>query len=777
MEQFRHRLNQPPDPRRDFLESDAYLFVASKLEQFDPSQGEGHLCWLRYRRKPRIAFNHMTMPLEPVEAWEFPPVAYPEPKSLPFQITFVDERTVRLRFRSRPGGWTPDQTSPMLAQKPESSPVWKLSARDDGRHTWQGPYGRVTLTQDPWRIEFLDATGRVVLRTHTLKDGRCMIAGRPLPFSFVRRATDVADSMAASFSLFPGERIYGCGESFSAPNKRGQTVLLSTQDAHGSQTDEMYKPVPFYLSSRGYGVFVHGSTPMTFDFGHSYGDTQVLFSGDENLDLFVFLGSPREVLSHYTALTGRSPRPPLWSFGLWMSRITYHSAAQTREVASKLREHRIPCDVIHLDTGWFETDWCCNYEFSPSRFPDAAQLVDELGQQGFHVSLWQLPYFTPINPLFSEIVNRGLAVRGPGGGLPSEDAVLDFTNPEAVRWYQARLRGLLALGVGAIKVDFGEGAPYAGLYHSGRSGHYEHNLYPLLYNRAAGEITQATKGYTLIWARSAWAGSQRYPLHWGGDAEATDGGMLGSLWGGLSFGLSGFSFWSHDIGGFFPATPRDLYLRWLPFGLFSSHSRCHGIPPTEPWEFDSEFLDTFRRAVEWRYRFLPYIWAQAAVCARDGHPLLRPLFFEFPEDPTSWRIDDAYLFGSDILVAPLFEESQEREVYLPPGEWIDLQSGARHSGARWTRLRAGEVPVILLGRGGSVLPTVEPAAHTGAVDFSSVELWALGTDALLRGLYCAPDQSDARPIEVHARQGGPVVALDPANGRVRWRIRQLGAER
>lgn len=771
MERFRSRLNQPPDPRSDFLEQDAYLFVATHLAAFDAVSGQGTLSWVRHRRKPRVAFDHMTMPLEAVKAWEFPD-NYPEPKELPFSISFVDERTLRVRLRTRAGAFGPDH-SPMLAGPVSQSRAWEPSVRPDGV-LYQGRQGTVFVGTDPWLLRVADARGRTLLKTHTLRDGRSMITGRPVPFSFVRRADDLGQSIAASFGLAPGERIYGCGESFSAPNKRGQTVFLSTQDAHGTETDEMYKPVPFFLSSRGYGAFVHGSTPMAFDFGQSYADTQVLYNGDDALDLFVFLGSPAEVLTHYTALTGRSPLPPLWSFGLWMSRITYDSEAQTREVAHKLREHRIPCDVIHLDTGWFEKDWGCDYRFSTTRFPEPKKMIQDLKEQGFRISLWQLPYFAPNNPLFSEIVEASLAVKGPGGELPSEDAVLDFSNPAAVSYYQEKLRGLLSLGVSAIKVDFGEGAPLNGVYHSGRSGWYEHNLYPLLYNRAAAEITREVTGYTLIWARSAWAGSQRYPLHWGGDAEATDGGMLGSLWGGLSFGLSGFSFWSHDVGGFFPATPRDLYLRWLPFGAFTSHCRCHGLPPTEPWEFDEAFSDSFRRTIELRYRLMPYLWAQAAASAAVGHPLLRPLFFEFPDDPGSWPIDDQFLCGSDILVAPLFEEVTERDVYLPPGSWVDLQSGERHVGPAFRRLRAGEIPAVILGRGGRALPTVAPGPHTGALDFGAIELWALGEPGGMTGLHCAPESNQAHSLEIDWKEGEPRVVVDPSAGRVRFSIRHLG---
>jgi alpha-D-xyloside xylohydrolase len=771
MERFRNRLNQPPDPRGDFLEPDAFVFTAKALDAFDPKTGVGRLSWVRHRRKPRVAFNHMTLPLEPVPAWEFP-ANYPEPKSLPFALHFVDERTLRLRLRSRDGS-LPESESPMLAGGVPESRAWKL-AEAEGSCTWSGPHGSVSLGKDPWFLELRDGHGRSVLRTRTLHDGKCMIAGRPLPFSFVRRGADLAQSIAASFTLFPGEKIFGTGESFSAFDKRGQSVEVSTQDAHGSQTDEMYKPVPFYLSSRGYGAFVHASTPMLFDFGHSYADTQVLFSGDESLDLFLFLGGPAEVLARYTALTGRSPRPPLWSFGLWMSRITYSSEAETRSVAEKLREHRIPCDVIHLDTGWFEKDWACDYAFSSSRFGDPKKMIGDLDEQGFKLSLWQLPYFAPNNPLYQEVLAKDLAVRGPGGELASEDAVLDFTNQDAVRWYERKLRGLLDLGVGAIKVDFGEGAPFNGRYANGRSGAHEHNLYPLRYNRAAADATLASRGYTLIWARSAWAGSQRYPVHWGGDAEASDGGMLGSLRGGLSLGLSGFSYWSHDVGGFFPATPRALYRRWLPFGALTSHCRCHGLPPTEPWEFDAAFVEEFRAAIEFRYRLMPYIWAQAADCSLRGHPLLRPLFFEFPGDRGSFDVDDQYLFGSDILVAPLFEEVVERDVYLPPGAWIDLQTQRRYDGPGFTRIAAGPIHAVILGRGGRAIPTAEPALHTGKLDFERIALWVCAAGAIASGRFCERNQEQSGNVQVKLDGDEAVLVEEPTAGRVAFTLATLG---
>src|SRR3984957_55495 len=327
---------------------------------------------------------------------------------------------------------------------------------------------------------------------------------------------------------------------------------------NGIENQGMYKPIPFFMSSLGYGMFLHTSAPITMDFGKTFNGLNSMMLGDNELDLFVSLGSPRDILDEYTKLTEKSPMPPLLSSGLLMSRCTYSSETQVRDVAARLRQNRIPCDVLHLDTGWFETDWRCDYKFSTSRFTDPRKMISDLKQDGFHISLWQLPYFVPQNKLFPELVEKHLVVTDAKGNLPAEDATLDFSNPETVAWYQAKLANLLQMGVGAIKVDFGEAAPNNGLFASGRTGFYEHNLYPLRYNKAVADITKKTTGENIIWARSAWAGSQRYPLRWGGDAENTDSGMANELRGGLSFGLSGFSFWSHDAGGFVGKATENL---------------------------------------------------------------------------------------------------------------------------------------------------------------------------------------------------------------------------
>jgi alpha-D-xyloside xylohydrolase len=769
---FHHRaqaqvMGDAVDVSQDFQKMDQVYFIGERVASFDPATGNGTLEWMRHLRRLSLSFNKLDRGFERAKSSDFPGTEYEENPKLPFEISFVSPRTVRLRFatRSQPLG---DATSLMLVSAPPRDNSWKVESSDTAV-TYTGAYGKLRLVKSPWRIEFLDPSGRLLTRTQNLQEVASF--SQPLPFSFVRRGADLSHSVAASFRLAPDEKIFGCGESFTRLNKRGQKVHAFTRDGMGAQTEKMYKPIPFFMSSAGYGMFVHTSAPVTFDFGQAFDQSDMIYAGDETLDLFVFLGNPKEILSEYTALTGRSPAPPLWSFGLWMSRITYKSEDEVREVAAKLRQYRIPSDVIHIDTGWFETDWQCNYKFSTSRFRDPAKMIADLRRQGFRISLWQLPYFTSKNELYKEIIQKGYAVRSEGGQLPAEDAVLDFSNPEAVKWYQGLLANLLKMGVGAIKVDFGEDAPLRGLYASGRTGYYERNLYPLRYNRAVAEITKEITGESIIWARSAWAGSQRYPLHWGGDAENTDSAMAATLRAGLSFGLSGFTYWSHDVGGFVRAPSADLYRRWLPFGALTSHTRCHGAPPREPWAFDEGFVEDFRRAVELKYSLMPYIYAQALLSSAHGWPMLRALFLEYPDDPTSWLIEDEYLFGSDLLVAPMIEAGNDRQVYLPPGSWIDYQTGKVYRGAQWLRIAPGRVPVVLLVKDHTVIPHAQVAQSTAEMNWKEIELRAFSTDrGAASGLFALPGES-TQTLRLESSPQGFTLKDDPLRGRVKWQIK------
>jgi alpha-D-xyloside xylohydrolase len=768
-------LNEPVDVSGDFRDFSHTYYLADRLAEFDPATHSGKISYQRAQYFTRQAFDNMLAVIRPVEPNEFPGNEYEANPVLPFSIEFVSPKTLRIRATSGPQ-FRKASEELMLAGEVPKDDSWKYS-KVEGGHRYTSQFGSVTILEKAWHIEIRDAQGRLLTKTDHASDNSTTYTPI-LPFSFVRRAADYSRSINAGFTLSPGEKIFGCGESFTSFDKRGQKVVLWTDDANGIQNPGMYKPIPFFMSNRGYGMFMHTASPITCDFGNSFSGVNALMIGDDELDLFVFLGSPKEILDEYTKLTGKSPMPPLWSFGLWMSRCTYMSEKQTREVAAKLRENRIPCDVIHLDTGWFETDWRCNYEFSTSRFTNAPQMITDLKKDGFHISLWQLPYFVPKNTLFNELVEKNLVVRDPKGNLPYEDAVLDFSNPTAVEWYQAKLGALLKMGVGAIKVDFGEAAPDNGLYASGRTGFYEHNLYPLRYNKTVADITKKVTGENIIWARSAWAGSQRYPLHWGGDAESTDQGMSAELRGGLSFGLCGFSFWSHDVGGFTARASEDLYLRWLAFGVLTSHTRCHGVSPKEPWEYGQAAMDKFREIVEMKYQLMPYVYAQSKDSSERGLPMLRALFLEFPDDPGSWRVDDEYLFGSSILVAPLMEEGMKgRSVYLPPGTWIDYQSGKSYDGG-WHQIEAGKLPVVMFVRDGTVLPHIKLAQSTAQMDWSNLELVVFAKDAAAaKGLVCLPSDNVLREVTLNKSGNTFSLANDPLAGKVKWTVKAQAASR
>ena len=738
------------DVSTDFYDLSNTYFMADSLVSFDVAKGEGLVQWKRYRLSPRQAFNLNGYWPVRMQMLDFPDAAYENDPELKLKVEWVSPRTVRIRMLTSPiEPKAKDADDVMFCEgfKHRVANCKFATTQTANTIKYSTDYGTIEIQKYPWRIVVKDAKGRVLTQTrHSIDNDSSQV--KLLPFSFIKRGSDNSRSINPVLALAPGERIYGCGESFTSLNKVGQKVHLSVTDPQGPETDGQYKPVPFFFSNRGYGIFMHTSAPVTCDFGASYIGADRLFMADEQMDFFVFFGEPKDILNEYTEITGKSPMLPLWSFGTWMSRITYFSQEEGLEIARQLRANRIPSDVIHFDTGWFGVDWQCDYQFAKDRFKDPVGMLKQLSKDGFHTCLWQLPYFTPKNRFFPEIIEKGLHVVNATGGMPVEDAILDFSNPETVSWYQQKIEGLMKQGVSTIKCDFGEAAPYNGFYHSGKGGLYEHNLYPLRYNKALWEVVEKNHpGEGIIWARSAWAGSQRYALHWGGDAATTNTGLLGDLRGGLSFGLSGFSFWSHDMGGFVTASPEDIYRRWLPFGFLSSHTRAHGAPPTEPWLISKSFTDAFRACAEMKYKLMPYVYTQAKDCSERGLPMVRALLVEFPEDKGAWLVEDEYMFGSQMLVAPLMESGNCRDVYLPKGKWIDYQTGKIYEGGYQT-IEAGDIPAVILVRDGSLIPHVPLAQRTDQINWNQIEWKAYKADAkTCKGWLFKPGDQQIETVE------------------------------
>ncbi len=627
------------------------------------------------------------------------------------------------------------ERSPMLARHVSLQPE-RLNVRRT-RTGWEvrDAAGRVRFAVEtsairvqPWR-DGLVPEDVGTLRAEVRPDGRTIVPFMAwdrfftakvdsFPLGFVARDGRPTQTFFALHAA-PGEKFAGTGERFTQMNLAGRTLALKNADALGVNNRQAYKNVPFYISSRPYGLFVHTSHHLRLSLADVSTRAALGAIDEPVLDLFFFGGgSVERVLFHYRRLTGFPPAPPRWSYGTWMSRMTYFSEREVRGVARRLRADGFPCDVLHLDTGWFAKDWVCEWRFSPERFPDPARFLRDLRRDGFRVSLWQTPNIGRGNRLLAEARRlRYLAPIRPARGAPRSDfsaqdfaAQIDFSNPAAVRWYQGLLRNLFRLGAAAIKTDFGEEVDPRGDF-AGMPAAQLHNLYGLLYQRAAFEETQRATGTGLIWARTGWAGCQRYPVHWGGDSACTWDGMAGSLRGGLHLGLSGFGFWSHDVPGFHgipdfmmsrPAD--DLYVRWTQFGVFTSHFRYHGTSPREPYEYP-RVAELVRRWWRLRYALIPYLEQQGRRVSRTGYPVLRALIFHHGDDPTCWGIDDQFYCGDAFLVAPVMNAAGVRDVYLPSGEWVDLWTGSRQAGPRWlrqVRMPLARLPVYV--RAGARVP-------------------------------------------------------------------------
>ncbi|WP_291599533.1 alpha-xylosidase [Bacteroides sp.] len=553
--------------------------------------------------------------------------------------------------------------------------------------------------------------------------------------AFVERKGKAARA-TLSFHAKADECFYGTGERFAKIDLSGKTIQLRNQDAQGVNNRRAYKNIPFYLSSENYGLFLHTSSFAKFSLAdHSTCSAQIMVN-EALIDCFIIGGeTPEEILFGYRQLSGFPSMPPLWSFGVWMSRMTYFSADEVKQICDRLREEDYPCDVIHLDTGWFETDWLCEWKFNEERFPEPEKFIRDLKSKGYRVSLWQLPYIAYTAQQYKEATENNYIsksekkIQGASNFSVQDYAgTIDFTYDKAVEWYKNLLKELLDMGVVCIKTDFGEDIHLDAAYHS-MSPDKLHNLYPLLYQKAAYEITKEITGDGIIWARAGWAGCQRYPLHWGGDSACSWDGMAGSLKGGLHLGLSGFGFWSHDVPGFHgvpnfmnSVLPDDIYVRWTQFGVFSSHLRYHGSAKREPWYYP-KIAHIIKKWWKLRYKLIPYIVEQSEKTTRTGFPVLRSLIMQHPDDKTCRHIDDQYYFGDNMLVAPVMNAENKRDIYLPEGKWVHFFSGEVYEGRQWLRdqyVPLEEMPVFVK-CGASIPMYPEDVCCTDQMDLSKTE--------------------------------------------------------
>lgn len=522
--------------------------------------------------------------------------------------------------------------------------------------------------------------------------------------------------MLEQLAIDVDEYIYGLGERFTPFVKNGQVVEMWNEDG-GTASEIAYKNIPFYITNKGYGVLVDHEGDVSYEIASEKVE-RIQFSVEgERLDYYFISGkTPMGTVEKYTELTGKPALPPAWSFGLWLttSFTTNYDEETTSSFIQGMADRDIPLHVFHFDCYWMEAYEWCNFVWDPETFPDPEGMLKRYHDRGLKICVWINPYIGQKSPLFQEGMEHGYLIKKKDGSVWQTDlwqagmGLVDFTNPEAVIWYQEKMKTLLDMGVDCFKTDFGERIPVKDIaYFDGSDPVKMHNYYTYLYNKAVFELLERErgKGEAVLFARSATVGGQKFPAHWGGDCSATYPSMAETLRGGLSLSLSGFGFWSHDISGFESTAPADIYKRWCQFGLLSSHSRLHGSSSYRvPWLFDEEACVILKEFVNLKCRLMPYLYGQAVKAHVKGTPMLRPMFLDFPEDKACDTLDKQYMFGDSLLVAPVFKENGEVQYYLPEGTWYNLITGSKAEGGKWQKETHDYHSLPLMVRPNTILP-------------------------------------------------------------------------
>lgn len=541
--------------------------------------------------------------------------------------------------------------------------------------------------------------------------------------------------MRQQLTMGVGELIYGLGERFTAFTKNGQSVAIWNEDG-GTSTYQSYKNIPFYISNKGYGVFVNHPEKVEFEIGTEQ-VTKTAFSVEGGyLDYYLFNGpSMKEVLERYTDLTGKPSLPAPWTFGLWLSTsfTTNYDEETVMSFVDGMLDRGIPLRTFHFDCFWMKEFHWTDFVWDSRVFPDPKGMLSRIKAKGLNICVWINPYIAQESCLFAEGMEKGYFVKRTNGDVWQWDmwqpgmALVDFTNPEACAWYQEKLAGLLDMGVDCFKTDFGERIPVDGIeYFDHSDAKKMHNYYTYLYNKTVYDILEKKrgKGEAVLFARSATVGGQKFPVHWGGDCWSDYESMEESLRGGLSLLMSGFGFWAHDIGGFESTSTPDVYKRWVAFGLLSSHSRLHGSTSYRvPWAYDEEAVDVVRFFTRLKARLMPYLYKTAIQANKTGVPTMRSMVLEFTEDRTCHYVDKQYMLGDSLLVAPIFNEESLADYYLPAGRWTDFFTGEVKEGGRWIQEKHGYLSVPLLVKENSI---VAIGAHDDKPDYD------YGEDAELR---------------------------------------------
>ncbi|MFC4599174.1 alpha-xylosidase [Cohnella hongkongensis] len=595
------------------------------------------------------------------------------------------------------------------------------------------------------------------------------------------QAEDGVHYFREQLSLAVGETVYGLGERFTPFVKNGQVVEIWNEDG-GTASEQAYKNVPFYVTNRGYGVFVNHPELVSFEIGSEAVSKAQFSVQGEQLEYYLIGGDTlKAVLGNYTSLTGKPALPPAWSYGLWLttSFTTDYDEKTVTGFVEGMAARDLPLAVFHFDCFWMkEYEWC-SFEWDERVFPDPAGMLSRLKARGLNICVWINPYIAQRSALFDEGMAGGYLLKRPDGSVWQWDlwqygmGIVDFTNPAARRWFQDKLAALLDMGVDSFKTDFGERIPTDVVYSDGSDPMQMHNYYTQLYNQTVFELLEEKrgKGEAVLFARSATAGGQRFPVHWGGDCEATYESMAESLRGGLSLGLSGFGFWSHDIGGFEQSSSPDLYKRWVQFGLLSSHSRLHGSTSYRvPWLYDEEAVDVLRFFTKLKLRLMPYLFGQAASTSEAGLPLMRAMVLEFGDDPACDYLDRQYMLGDSLLVAPIFNSEGQSFYYLPRGTWTHFLSGEQVQGGGWRNERYDYFSLPLYVRENRLIPvgSEDTRPDYDYTDGVTLHLFALQDRSTASAL--VPDTEGKIRFSVSASRRGNEIKLESEGKAKGWSL-------
>lgn len=580
--------------------------------------------------------------------------------------------------------------------------------------------------------------------------------------------------MRQQLTMGVGELIYGLGERFTAFTKNGQSVAIWNEDG-GTSTYQSYKNIPFYISNKGYGVFVNHPEKVEFEIGTEQ-VTKTAFSVEGGyLDYYLFNGpSMKEVLERYTDLTGKPSLPAPWTFGLWLSTsfTTNYDEETVMSFVDGMLDRGIPLRTFHFDCFWMKEFHWTDFVWDSRVFPDPKGMLSRIKAKGLNICVWINPYIAQESCLFAEGMEKDYFVKRTNGDVWQWDmwqpgmALVDFTNPDACKWYQEKLAGLLDMGVDCFKTDFGERIPVDGIeYFDHSDAKKMHNYYTYLYNKTVYDILEKKrgKGEAVLFARSATVGGQKFPVHWGGDCWSDYESMEESLRGGLSLLMSGFGFWAHDIGGFESTSTPDVYKRWVAFGLLSSHSRLHGSTSYRvPWAYDEEAVDVVRFFTRLKARLMPYLYKTAIQANKTGVPTMRSMVLEFTEDRTCHYVDKQYMLGESLLVAPIFNEESLADYYLPAGRWTDFFTGEVKEGGRWIQEKHGYLSVPLLVKENSI---VAIGAHDDKPDYdygedTELRIYEPVADTTVTETVYGMDGSEEIKISVTTEEGRISVSVD-----------------